>query len=66
MNKLYIPLLLANYLASDFFRYRFYSISFDQKLKMTRRVGAATKHLIQMTHFITELLSQFITKLLNQ
>ena len=36
MNKLYIPLLLANNLASDFFNYRFDSIQFGQKLEMKR------------------------------
>ena len=65
MNKLYIALLLANYLASDFFTYRFDSIRFGQKLEMAGRAGAATRHLIQMSHFIAELLSQFITKLLS-
>ena len=36
MNKLYIPPLRANNLASDFFNYRFDSIRFGQKLEMMR------------------------------
>ena len=56
MNKLrtsniYIPLF--SYLVSEFFSYRFDSIRFCQKLEMARIAGAATKHLIQMSHFIT-------------
>ena len=53
MNNLYIPLLLANYLANDFFSSGFDSIRCDQKLQMLRRARAATRHLIQMSHFFT-------------
>ena len=46
---------LTTQLASvpDFFTYRFDSIRFGQKIEMTRRMGASTRHLIQMSHFIT-------------
>ena len=53
MDKLYIPLLLADYLASDFFSYRFDSIWLGRKLEITRRAGAAIRYLLQMSHFIT-------------
>ena len=53
MDKLYIPLLLADYVARISLATASIRFQFGQKLGMTSREGAATRHLIQMRHFIT-------------